>query len=71
MNEEGGDGEGTGSEVPSLRAYVSEEGGDGEGAGSEASSLLPYTPRYVRFAGNGRGWGHIKCTKVNRLCRIR
>jgi hypothetical protein len=50
VSEEGGDGEATCSETPSLCTCVSEEGGDGETACSETPSLLSYILRYVSFA---------------------
>jgi hypothetical protein len=52
VSEEGGDGEGAGSEASSLLSYTPrcEEGGDGEAVCSEAPSLLSYTLRYVSFA---------------------
>ncbi len=53
MNKEGEDGEGAGSEAPSLLSYtlryVSEEVDDGEGAGSEAPSMMSYTLRYESY----------------------
>ncbi len=53
MSEEGGDGEGVGSEASSLLSYT-QEGGDGEGPGSDTPSLLSNTLRYVSLTELGR-----------------
>ncbi len=71
VSEEGGDGEAARSETTSLLSYTFRYVSFTE-AGSRTD-----VPVYMRErggqgqGGSGGGWGHIKCTIVNRSCRIR